>query len=122
MSRLAGRRPHRRLWHFTCDHGHNGIGARGELRPYQHPMIPHLPPMVWLTSAARPARTDVGLTSTMLSCDRLAHRYEVTDITTAEPWSVVRQRVPAQIVATLEQHGRPGTWFVSFAPVPVVLA
>lgn len=121
MSRISGGRPHARLWHFTCDHGRKGIGARGELQPYQHPMIPHLPPMVWLTSAAQPARTAVRLTSTTLSCDRLAHRYEATDVSTAERWTVVRRRVPAQILATLERYGRPSIWYVSFSPVPVVL-
>lgn len=125
MTRVAGRRPTRELWHFTCDHGRKGIGEHGILQPHQHILLPSLLPVVWLTSNARPARDDVGLTSQTLSCDRLAHRYRVTDSRLTVAWSAIRARhaaIAPDVVADLERYGEPSTWWLSFGPIRAELA
>jgi hypothetical protein len=117
MTRHNGRGPTLILWHFTCDHGARLIGRRGLLTPHRHLLMPQLPPMVWLTNLAQPARDDVGLTSTTLTCDRLAHRYRVVDTSTAQRWASIRHRAPLDVVLDMEAYGRPSTWWVSFEPV-----
>lgn len=109
------------LWHFTCDHGHRGVGKRGVLQPHPHPLLQSLGPMVWLTSDARPNRVDVGLTSTVLHCDRMAFRYRATPPFPVR-WSSISTEVPALVRAALERGADPSIWWLSFEPVPAVLA
>ena len=62
------------LYHFTCDdHGYPGIVRTGTVLPRQHPFMPGLGPLLWLTDLAEPPTPEsVGLTSQNLKCDRLA--------------------------------------------------
>ncbi len=111
-----------RLWHFTCDHGHRGIGKRGLLRPNPHVLMPALGAVVWLTSDGMPDRDDVGLTSHLISCDRLAYRYRVVDSSGAVPWGDLRSEVPPGVLADLERYAEPDTWWLSPTPVEAVLS
>lgn len=77
--------------------------------------------MVWLTSESTPAREDVGLTSTILTCDRLEHRYKVVEGESL-PWTLVRAKVRPEMVLLLEHGRKPESWFVSFKPVKVELS
>lgn len=110
-----------RLWHFTCEHGYQGIGRRGLLRPNKHVLIPDLAPVVWLTADAAPSRDDVGLTSSYLTCDRMAYRYRVT-APDAVRYEDITDRIPADVRVDLESYGQPESWWLSFDPVPAVLA
>ena len=117
MTRINGRRPIPTLWHFTCDHGHHGLGNFGlsELNP--HLLMPDLGPMVWLTSDPAPTRDAVGPTSRTLSCDRMAYRYRVINPAVAVRWAEVRHLAPANVVRDLESYSDPASWWVSFTPV-----
>lgn len=102
------------LYHYTCDHGHQGIGsgtgvllARG---------------LAWLTDLEVPIRDALGLTSVILSCDRTRHRYRATDaLEHVRPWMEVRRQVPAAWVEALETTpgAAPRHWWVSSWPVMV---
>ncbi len=122
----AGPVPAPPLYHFTCDHCAPSIIATGALIPNRHPFMPQLAPAVWLTVDANPRRTDVGLTSDSLSCDRMAHRFRVLDPSVCLPWVAVMDAAPEgalpyDFTEMLERGCRPGTWWVSFTNTPVVL-
>lgn len=109
------------LWHFTCAHSVEGIEATGQLEPTRQALP--MPPVVWLSSAASPPRAALGLSSHMLACDRMAHRYRVEVVPgVTVPWSTYRATLPPEVVRVLEAtHGtRPGLWWVSESPVPGV--
>lgn len=110
-----------RLWHFTCMHGFAGLGAHGTLQPSPHCFIPALGPIVWLTEDPDPDRDAVGLTSTILDCDRLQFRYRVLSASRAIPWAAVRHLVPLDVLRDLESFGKPETWWISRAPIRAVL-
>jgi len=98
--------------------------------PNQHPSFPRLLPVVWLTDDPSPLRDEVGLTSTSLPCDRMSHRFRVTDTSQCYPWRRVVDAIwcdpaqadalPRHLVADLERYGRPDSWWVSMTPVPAV--
>lgn len=104
------------LYHFTCDHGRDGIAQTGILLPRIHPFMPHLGPLLWLTDVAVPTPEAVGLTSRSLTCDRLSYRYCVRT-SAALPWSQIRARANADVVATLESYGHPEHWWVARRPL-----
>lgn len=110
------------LWHFTCaDHGYAALGEGGWLRPNFHPLIPKLYPVVWLTDDPEPKRDAVGLTSSMLSCDRMAYRYRVPSTSRCLPWGAIRHLVAADVLQALESFGEPSTWWVSRDKIRAVL-
>ncbi len=111
-----------RLYHWTCaDHGEPGIRRSRLIWPFPHVML-GLPPMVWLTSEPAQGRESLGLTSTYLSCDRMAYRVTVNvdDAFTIDHWPTSRARRLANpdVVRDLERFGRPDTWWISFESVP----
>lgn len=118
------------LWHFTCDHFATQIVAVGALVPHRHPYFPSLGRVVWLTSQPNPERYLVGLTSDTLDCDRMAHRFRVTESDQCLWWPDVRDlmraaRQPGFDAATVRafEYGRaPETWWLSPLAVPVVRA
>lgn len=99
------------LWHFTCDHGVHGIGRRGVIRRGAYGVV-------WLTDDPKASRDDLGLTSTMLPCDRMEFRYSVRDHD-AVRWldSDVRAALPEKMRLDLEVGRRPSCWWVSREPV-----
>jgi len=112
-------------FHFTCDHGHDGIGGTGTLLPghfLTKREVPWTGRLVWLTDLAAPDRDALGLTSRILSCDRTRHRYRVTDETEVLPWVQVARTVPHDIREQIEGEpgSRPMHWYVSPVGVPAV--
>ena len=107
------------LYHFTCDHGRQAIGKAGLIRPNRRAMVP----VAWFTDLPDPDAVELGLTSIILSCDRLAHRYRVTDASNVVPWSEFGNVHPG-IRAALESSpgAQPDHWFVASKPVPARLA
>lgn len=108
------------LYHYTCDHGSEKIARSGELRPNAHPLLPV--PVVWLTSEPAPDRIGLGLTSTIIRCDRTAWRVRV-DTEQADPWHVFarRYRITRGIRDELEAGRWPMSWFVSEDPIAISL-
>ena len=105
------------LYHFTCEHGYNGISKTGVLLPNIHPFMPHLGPLTWLTDLAEPpSKESVGLTAQWTTCDRLAYRY-IVHCKAAIHWFEVRTRAPKEVVATLESYGQPEHWWVIRRPL-----
>jgi hypothetical protein len=115
----------RTLWHYTCDHGRDAIGDRGNLVP-----LATLRPdkrmtwqgrLVWLTDLERPQRDALGLTSHILNCDRTVHRYRVTDAALTRRWTSIARDLPRGYREALESApgARPRHWWVSENPVPV---
>jgi hypothetical protein len=114
-------------YHFTCEHHVFDIVAVGAVIPHRHPFMPMMAPMAWFTTLAHPSADDVGLTSTILSCNRLAHRFQVLDHSTLIPWSYVVEHAPPSVlprwvIADLGRYGKPDTWLVSTTPVEVMVA
>jgi len=119
------------LWHFTCaDHGLVGIEtAGGVIEPNVQPLLPELGPVIGATEDAELADPGaIGFKAgeqpwrvtgdRWLRCDRTAVRYELPTAG-AMWWPFVRGRCDPSVVADLEHHGKPHTWWVLFSPVIV---
>lgn len=107
------------LWHYTCHHGHDAIAHDGHtLRPNPH--TGHL----WLTDLEAPNVLALGLTSTLIDCDRTAHRYRITDTTTAQRWVAVRRQFPGWFRQGLENApgAMPMHWWISLYTIPAEYA
>jgi hypothetical protein len=113
------------LWHYTCGHGWQGIQGAGEIQPHMG--------WVWLTDLSpdslAPARLRkaLGLTSTILKCDRMEHALRV-EAPAAVSWRSLTRLARAQgdrrfvtWARDLERaHGaRPSNWFLSSVAVPL---
>lgn len=112
-----------RLYHYCCDHSRVGIDADGVLHPGPDGLV-------WLTDLAPDAlpreqlRKALGLTSTMLKCDRLGHAYQanprdampyrqaVSDGLIGQAWHMAATRSPR----------RPANWYVATVDVPALPA
>lgn len=122
-----------RLWHYTCNHGADGIRADGFVKPSLHPILTvdtNLITLGWFTDMDACDMTALGLTSFTLQCDRTEHRFEV-DPSGAVWWPVLRRDYlrgsarPAaarRAVETLESaHGvMPAHWWASRETLQVV--
>ena len=105
------------LYHFTCGHGHAGIEKTHALRPNIHPFMRGLGPLLWLTDLADPPTPEsMGLQSTWIACNRMAHRY-IVQCKAAIHWRDIRERAPKDIVADLESFGQPERWWIVRRPV-----
>ena len=107
------------LYHFTCSHGHEMICRSGRriIPQVSNPYVGAA--LSWFTTESTPARCSVGLTLTMLQCDRMAHRYIITDLHGVTPWltSIWRMATLPHNRDVLELHASPGTWWVSDRPI-----
>jgi hypothetical protein len=113
------------LYHYCCSHGLVGIGERGLVRPGTD-LAPDrdLPPwsgFVWFTDMTHPDRASLGLTSVLITCDRLAYRYRSTDDSLLLPYTSVARVWDRGIRDLLETApgARPAHWWLSAVPVPV---
>ena len=113
-----------RLFHFTCEHGHQALGNRGFLVPQiEHPYL-HIK-VSWLTTEETPDRTRTGLGMTFTRCDRMQYRYVVSGLAVelCRPWPTSPERAGAQATAVwmLEEYGDPEHWWITDEPVPARL-
>jgi len=109
------------LYHFTCEHHAGAIRRVGVLRP--SPVLAYFVPLVWMTDLGVPDRRGLGLTSTILACDRLTFRFRASDSRSVVAWNVFKRgRLPRGVIERLEAApgALPSHWFVSEVPVPVV--
>lgn len=109
-----------RLYHFCCFHSAVGIRSSGELRPNLHPLLDRK--VIWLTDLEMPQREDVGLTSTIIKCDRMEFRAVVE--ADAQRWTDYLRELPRGVRlkarALTAGAGLPMHWYVSEAPLPIV--
>jgi hypothetical protein len=114
------------LWHFTCEHGAEGLRESRVLLPWSQltkhrPPVP-IPPVAWMTSLDTPQ--GAALSREYITCDRTRYRFWVLDATHVQPWWRWRRAHPefASWARDLEQApgALPAHWFVSERPVPVV--
>jgi hypothetical protein len=105
------------LYHWTCSHGARGIRTDGLIKPAQWPLR-----LVWLTTERRPRaglRQALGLTSNLLSCDRMTALFRVDDTKKCQRWLDTADADTAygQMLA-----GAPGAdpslWWVCAASLP----
>lgn len=119
------------FYHYTCDHGHEAIGAAGSLKPpselvdpstyanwpqWQRPLME----MIWLTDLPEPIREALGLTR-KTTCDRTVHRYRVVGFIPMR-YTAIRRDLPKRLRGDLESASGalPVHWWVAYTPVPVV--
>lgn len=106
------------LYHYTCEHAAAEIRKDGTLKPSSNPRIP----MLWLTDLEIPDRLGLGLTMKTLKCDRLAHRFMVSEPFEVYRWIDVRRSwigTPAwKWVQAIEatEGALPRHWYVTKAP------
>ena len=105
-------------YHYTCDHGAQGIRRDGLIKTNPHPWLPI--PLAWFTDLDAPIRDALGLTSQILTCDRTEHRFE------ASPhgllwWPIYARELSAEIRWGLESApgALPMHWWISDRDVPV---
>jgi hypothetical protein len=106
-------------YHYTCDHGADGIRRDGVVKPHPHPLLPE--PVAWLTDLDKPHRYELGLTNFTLECDRTAHCFE-TATATALWWPIYARTLPRLLRQELEAAtaAAPMHWWISKLPVPVI--
>lgn len=113
----------RALYHFTCDRGRAGIAASG-LMVWPRKRL-GTKPLAWFTDLAAPSREALGLTSTVLSCDRMRYRFRLVRGPKLVPWSEYLQTATAEDrelaeMLAMAPGAQPEHWFVSPTPVKVV--
>ncbi|WP_144070235.1 hypothetical protein [Nonomuraea indica] len=110
------------MWHYTCGHGAAGIQRDGMVKPHLHPLLGV--PVAWFTDLGPAHRLELGLTSDRLSCDRMEHRFTVADVGPLQWWPKAARllRLSRPVRTELEQGRLPAHWWVSFDPVPVLVA
>lgn len=106
------------FYHYTCDHGRAGIGDSGKLLPNGSD---DMPLVVWVTDLPEPDLVGLGLTSTILSCERWKYRYRVTDERSILPYHQMQHQIDWRVQLSLHHAGSmPEHWFVSFRPLAAV--
>lgn len=76
----------------------------------------YLGPLLWLTDLSEPLPDQVGLSSEILSCNRLEHRITVQS-KAVNSWSDLRSKVANDVLRDLEAHAEPNHWFVARRPL-----
>lgn len=109
------------LYHFTCDHGHRKIDGFVIPATFLDQRLIGTPgEYAWFTDLGIPIREALGLTSTILDCDRTAHRYRVVDDSAVAPWVEARRTYTWGADLERAPGARPMHWFVATEPVAVV--
>ena len=108
------------LYHFTCrDHGLPGIRKRMTLKPQPSPFT--CTPVVWLTSDPDATWEQLGLTSTILDCDRMDVRCTVETTRHCLSWAAyaLKRGLPVGAREVLETGRETDSWWVSERPLRV---
>lgn len=119
----------RRLFHFTCSHCAPGIRRDGLVIPITDQLAQPLPdgvlPLAWFTGLPVADRFGLGLTMTVLDCDRTECRFTVEQSADTVPWWEWRRAHPEHQATAQELEGAPGArpahWWVSEKAVPVLV-
>lgn len=113
---------HHNLWHYTCAHAIGAIRTDRLVRPRPHPVLGHLA-LSWWTDIAWPTSPEsLGLTSHILSCDRMEYRVRAEDTAEIVPWTQWARPLDALTRGLLEVPGTmPAHWYVASTTVPIAL-
>lgn len=86
----------------------------------KRPLLPWWSWYIWLTDMPTPDRAGLGLTSHLIGCDRIVHRYRVTNQHGTQWWPTFARTIKDR---RLEEApgARPVHWWVAQQPIPVVL-
>lgn len=101
------------LYHYTCRHFAARIGVQGLLR------VSPVTGVLWLTDLDSPVAGALGLTSTILACDRTEARFVVDDPDdTVTAWLELRRSAPRYVVEALESApgAMPRHWWIATGP------
>jgi hypothetical protein len=105
------------LYHWTCAHGARGIRATGLIKPADWPLR-----LIWLTTERRPRaglKQALGLTSNLLSCDRMTALFRVDDTEKCLRWLDTAHADTKYGQMLAEAPGAdPSLWWVCSAPLP----
>lgn len=110
------------LYHYTCEHRQTAILIDDSV------LRPGTDGFLWLTDLDYPFRNALGLTSTMLKCDRTKYRFDVDmielDPTTVMPWVRLRREFDPVMVEGLESApgAMPMHWWLAIEPVEATFA
>lgn len=125
------------LYHYSCAHRAPAIERDGVLKPgmawrhYDAELLAHGEPMsglwrapavLWLTDLETPDRKALGLTSTLIDCDRTQYRYTVQRTDDVMPWRAFAawHGATAEWLRILEDGRQPEHWFVAVLPLPIL--
>lgn len=120
------------FYHYTCDHGRDGIGDYGVIHPIGalFPVMPAagltdderlMRALLWATDLPEPDIEGLGLTSEILSCKRWIYRYRITNPMPLMRFSDMQYRFsPEAQKGLLEGAVKPEHWFVSWRPLPAI--
>lgn len=120
------------LYHYTCPHGHAGLGDAGMLLPSARLpsakgiTLPWWGRYAWLTDLEAPFVNALGLTRQLIPCDRTRYRYRLNaaDLRLVRRWLDVRREVremPGVEALESAPGAMPAHWFVTEVPVHVLL-
>jgi hypothetical protein len=103
-----------RFYHYTCRHSL----AKMEPDLYGYVTLQPLSPggILWVTDLDVPQRKGLGLTSTIIDCDRTEFRLELLDDTTVRRWVDVRRDYPELHPLELADGAMPMHWYISTSP------
>lgn len=109
------------LWHYTCAHAIGAILADGMVIPRPQPVLGGRS-VSWWTDIDWPTSPEsLGLTSHILSCNRMECRVQAGDITGIVPWTRWVRQAAGVHRRLLEVPGTlPAHWFVTGDAVPIV--
>lgn len=131
------------LYHYTCQHGHEGILRDGVIRSAVTQLdqakrralrklgiAAVTSQVVWLTTLPHVVRLNINQVGLGMyeierltgaaQCDRSAHRYEITEENVIiKSWAEQRRIWPIAVVQSLESlpGARPDTWWISRGPL-----
>jgi hypothetical protein len=108
------------LYHFTCSHAAKSIERERWLRPNRHVSLDH--ELVWLTDLDRPSIYGLGLTSTILRCDRTEWTVIVPQSDAIVSWGswAHEHKIGRQMRDELEYGAMPAHWYIAELPVPIL--
>lgn len=115
------------LYHFTCEHTRQLLGEHGVLLPASQLGIPlalvATADLIWATDQEAPDAQALGLTRTLVKCDRTAHRYRILQPHNFQRWGRLRASYPQELVDALELSpgAAPAHWWVSRVPIAAAL-
>lgn len=107
------------LYHFTCEHSYRSILAEQVVRPSGVKTLAGR--FAWFTDLPACEPDILGLTSRILTCNRMEHRFTV-DPEHIRPWMSERLDLPWHLVQMLEDVPgvMPRHWYVATEPVRVL--
>jgi hypothetical protein len=121
------------LWHFTCEHGREGIGEAGNVWPmamFDPDAAERLPwwfePMggiSWWTDQGDGQGSVVTSRATSSGCERWLYRYRALDSERAIPYGRWARVLEPRVRFILEHApgALPGTWWVAENSMPARL-